>query len=53
MRHALKRLWLHHLRFWEVIDLTGARLAGNYQLAADCANRIAALDGELDRLEIA
>ncbi len=48
----LRRLWLHHMRFWHTIDLHGALQTGNYAMMADCRNRISEIDGELDRLEI-
>jgi len=50
--NLFKRLWLHHLRFWHVIDLHGALQAGNWEVVADCRNRINEIDWELDRLEI-
>ncbi len=48
----LRRLWLHHMRVWHIIDLHGALQTGNYAMMADCRNRISEIDGELDRLEI-
>ena len=48
----LRRLWLHHMRFWHTIDLHGAIQVGNWTMATDCRNRISACDAELDRLEL-
>jgi len=48
----LHRFWLHFHRFWHVIDLNGARRAGNWPLVTDCRLRITALDAELDRLGV-
>ena len=48
----IRKIWLHHLRFWHVIDLHGALQSGNWELATDCRLRIAHCDAELDRLEL-
>jgi hypothetical protein len=49
---AATRLWLHFLRLWVVIDLSGAKRTGNWPLVSDCRVRIAQLDQKLDLLEV-
>lgn len=48
----LRRIWLHHLRFWHTIDLHGALQTDNWELATDCRLRIAQCDAELDRVSV-
>jgi len=50
--NLLRRIWLHHLRFWHVIDLDGALQTENWEMATDCRLRIAECDAELDRAAI-
>lgn len=42
--------WMHFLRLWECIDLSGAKHSGNWEAVSDCRCRIADLDRRLDGL---
>lgn len=50
--NLLRRIWLHHLRFWHSIDLHSALQVDNWEMATDCRLRIAECDRQLDRLAI-